>query len=106
VLAALYIWRNSVSFVPPVATSKDRSVAGQNAYAALTNLLMQSVPAKDLLYKAAQEWNSTAYLRRKGRTISPEELALLPDLDATTTLAEYKSISERLNHTVPSVTVK
>jgi hypothetical protein len=106
VLAALYIWRNSVSFVPPVAISKDHSVAGQDAYAALTNLLMQSVPAKDLLHKAAQEWNSTAYLRRKGRTIRPEELALLPDLDATTSLAEYKSLSERLNHTVSAITVK
>ncbi len=61
-LATLYIWRSSVSFIPPAPIPKDFSVAGQDAYAALRNLLMQSVSAKSLLHKAAEEWNSTTHL--------------------------------------------
>lgn len=95
-LATLYIWRNSVSFIPPVPAANNRSVAGQDAYAALTNLLMQSVPPKSLLHKAAEQWNATAHLRRNQRIISDDELGLLPDLDRATTMAEYKSISERM----------
>lgn len=106
VLAVLYIWRSSVSFIPPVPMVNDSSVTGQNAYAALTNLLMQSVRPKSLLHKAAQEWNSSAHLHRNRHMISAEELALLPDLDPASTLAEYKSLSERLNSNVLSITVK
>lgn len=95
-LAALYIWRNSVSFIPPARAPSNRSVIGQNAYAALTNLLMQSVPPKSLLHRAAEEWNATAHLRRNQRTIGDDELALLPDLDRATTMAEYKSICQRM----------
>jgi hypothetical protein len=97
IFAALYIWRNSVSFIPPLPVPKDSSISGQSAYAALTNLLMQSVPPKSLLHKAAQEWNATVPLSRNQRTLSAEELALLPDLDRISAVTGYKSLSGRLN---------
>src|SRR5581483_1692926 len=106
VLAALYIWRSSVSFIPPSPEPKELSVSGQSAYAALTNLLIQSVPPKSLLHKAAQEWNASVHLSRNQRTISAEELALLPDLDRASTIAEYQSLSGRLKHKTAPVTVK
>jgi Domain of unknown function (DUF4350) len=96
VLACLYIWRNSVSFIPPLPRAKDSAIAGQDAYAALTNLLMQSVAPKSLLHRAAEEWNATAHLFRSRRVIGAEELTLLPGLDRATTVAEYKSICQRI----------
>ncbi|MBV8895005.1 MAG: DUF4350 domain-containing protein [Acidobacteriaceae bacterium] len=95
-LAGLYIWRYSVSFIPPFPAPTSSSVAGRDAYAALTNLLIQSVPLKSLLHTAAEEWNRTAHLRRNQRPISEDEISLLPDIDRATTMAEYKSICQRM----------
>jgi len=60
-LAALFVWRNALSLVPPeeelsVATV---SVVGRDAGSGFLNLLFRSVKPKDLLGVAFQEWKRT-----------------------------------------------
>ena len=59
-LAGLYVWKNSVSFVPRVAAGDvrpDRSaVSGRGSSEALANLLRMSIPRADVLSACWRQW--------------------------------------------------
>jgi hypothetical protein len=63
VLAFLFVWKNSVYFVPPPQTSHDRS--GQNVYSnrdstqGLISLLRRNIATRQLLQTCAREWRRT-----------------------------------------------
>ncbi|MBV9762666.1 MAG: DUF4350 domain-containing protein [Acidobacteriaceae bacterium] len=98
-LAALYVWRASVSFLPVTAVPVEASVAGRDAHLALSHLLMQSIPAKSVLRVAAEEWNRCAplLLCSSARTLASEDLDRLDDLNPTDAAAQYRSLAARLN---------
>jgi hypothetical protein len=59
-LAALFIWKNALSFVPPWPEEKPRDyVAGKDAAAGFVNLLRRNVPARDLLNVCFAEWTKS-----------------------------------------------
>lgn len=61
-LAGLFIWRNSLSLVPPDGTleSATAQVAGRDAGSGFLNLLYRSIPPKELLKVALHEWRRSA----------------------------------------------
>lgn len=62
-LVGLYIWKNSMSFVPPYPDAQEaqeaESAVGKDSSAGLTNLLRRSIPAKDILSVCWQEWKKS-----------------------------------------------
>ncbi len=63
VLAALYIWKNSVSFLPPHDDEAEREQAsvlrGKDSAAGFVNLLRRNLPARDLLPTCLEQWKKT-----------------------------------------------
>ncbi len=60
-LAALFIWKNSVSLVPPHADEAAQEfIAGKDAAAGFVNLLRRNIPARDLLRTCFAEWKKSA----------------------------------------------
>ena len=65
VLAALFIWKNSMSFVPPHRDEEsDGYVAGKDAAAGFVNLLRRNIPARDVLSVCFAEWTKSLYRGR------------------------------------------
>jgi len=65
VLAALFIWKNSVSLVPPHPDEQSPShVAGKDAAAGFVNLLRRNIPARDVLSVCFAEWTKSLYQGR------------------------------------------
>jgi hypothetical protein len=63
-LAGLFIWKNSMSFVPMPATSaRENFVVGKDSAVGFVNLLRRNIPAKDILQTCFDEW--TKSLRRR-----------------------------------------
>ena len=63
-LVALFIWKNSLSFVPPhpdaPANARTGALAeGKDSTAGLTNLLRRSIPLRDVLSVCYQEWRKS-----------------------------------------------
>ncbi len=60
VLAGLFIWQNSVSFVPPAPEQRAPGfVAGKEAAAGFVNLLRRNVPPRDVLKTCLGEWKKS-----------------------------------------------
>lgn len=59
-IAALYVWRNAVSFIPPLPSAAEGGVTGRDAHSALSSLLAQSVGRDKLLTEIAAEWKHSA----------------------------------------------
>ena len=63
VLAILFVWKNSVYFVPPLKNSRYRS--GQDVYSnrdstqGLISLLRRNIPTRQLLHICVREWRRT-----------------------------------------------
>lgn len=67
-LAALFVWKNMASFVPPHAASRagaDTVVSTRTASAGLVNLLRRSIPGSDILSVCWLEWRKT-FAHREG----------------------------------------
>jgi hypothetical protein len=65
VLAALFIWKNSASFVPPHPDEPSEGyVAGKDAAAGFVNLLRRNVPAREVLTVCFSEWTKSLYQGR------------------------------------------
>jgi hypothetical protein len=61
VLAGLFIWKNSVSLVPPHADEGlEEFIAGKDAAAGFVNLLRRSIPGRELLTTCFAEWTKSA----------------------------------------------
>jgi len=57
VLAGLFVWKNSLSLVPPPADpASEGYVLGKEAGAGFTNLLRRNIPAADLLRICFDQW--------------------------------------------------
>jgi len=59
-LAGLFIWQNSMSFVPPTPEQRAPGyVAGKEAAAGFVNLLRRNVPPRDVLKTCLAEWKKS-----------------------------------------------
>lgn len=98
-LAILYVWRSSVSFVPRLSAPVEASVSGRDAHLALSHLLMQSVPSGSVLRVAGEEWNRSGALQVRGRVrpLSQGELERLGRMRPADAAAEYCALAARLN---------
>ena len=62
-LALLFIWKNSLSFVPRADDEWTTTpVAGRESAAGFQNLLRRSIPPKDLLQASLDEWHKSSRL--------------------------------------------
>ena len=69
-LAALFLWKNSVSFVPrDRESSLTAPVTGRESAAGFVNLLRRSITPKDLLQTSLNEWHKST--RLDGRSTAP-----------------------------------
>jgi hypothetical protein len=60
-LAGLFIWKNSLSLVPPQADQEQQAcVAGKDAASGFVNLLRRSIAPRDLLSICFAEWKKSA----------------------------------------------
>lgn len=65
VLAVLFIWKNSVSLVPPHPAERSAGhVAGKDAATGFVNLLRRNIPARDVLSVCFAEWTKSLYQGR------------------------------------------
>ena len=61
-LLGLFIWKNSVSFVPPFADETgDGTVSGKDASAGFINLLRRNVSSRDVLRVCFDEWTKSLW---------------------------------------------
>jgi hypothetical protein len=59
-LAGLFIWKNSLSFVPPYPDEREpEHLAGRDAAAGFVNLLRRNIPARELLRVCFAEWTKS-----------------------------------------------
>jgi len=72
-LAGLFIWKNSASFVPPYEAARNQDyVAGKEAAAGFVNLLRRNVPERDVLKVCFTEWKNS---RPQAVKLAPAKLA-------------------------------
>src|SRR6185436_18671942 len=70
-LAALFVWKNSVSFVPPYDEAGEASgelVTGKDSASGFVNLLRRSISERDLLGICFDEWKKSFAHGRKNLT--------------------------------------
>jgi hypothetical protein len=101
-LAALFIWKSSMSFVPRTSESSIAApVMGRDSAAGFENLLRRSIAPKDLLQASLDEWHKAAQLDRRNTPARREKIRAVvaafnaaesPDLAAT-----YREIVQILN---------
>ncbi len=73
-LAGLYVWRNAVSFIPPLQPGQDGGVKGRDAHSALSSLLAQSVDRAKLPSEIVSEWKRSARYVPSASHLSAAEL--------------------------------
>jgi hypothetical protein len=65
VLAGLFVWKNSLSLVPPLAAEKlARHVVGKDSTAGFVNLLRRNIPTQDVLNVCFTEWTKSLLMGR------------------------------------------
>jgi hypothetical protein len=103
-LAALFVWKNSVSFLPPheAETAPERGdlVAGKDVAAGFVNLLRRNIRSAELLAVCVGEWKKTcargvpaAKLRAMQAAIDAENTRPAKERDP---VAAYRKLSETL----------
>jgi hypothetical protein len=97
-LAVLFIWRNSSSFLPRIGEeiSADE-VAGRAATSGLTNLLGRAISKSELVKVCVSEWR-----RSQGRRAPEDQVARITDIAANTgaakePVASYREIAQVVN---------
>jgi hypothetical protein len=62
ILAGLFIWKNSASFMPPyeeqLARERGELVEGKDSAAGFINLLRRNIPPADLMKVCLEQWNA------------------------------------------------
>lgn len=98
-LAVFYIWRNSVSFVPPAAVERDTAVTGHSAHEALEALLRRSIPESEILGTAATEWNRSWKLEHRpgARPLNEGEMFQARAARGNEAARLYREFSKRLS---------
>lgn len=68
-LAGLFVWRNSVSFMPPsgedLEAARTDMVEGKDSASGFVNLLKRNIPPKDLMKLCIEQWNASAAHARR-----------------------------------------
>jgi hypothetical protein len=107
-LAALFIWKNSATFAPPlVEERRDDFVTGKDAAAGFVNLLRRNVTAREIFNVCFAEWKKSATTSGKisrarlqqAEAIFEAETAL-PQKDRNP-IATYRTVSETLRKRKP-----
>jgi hypothetical protein len=62
-LAALFVWRNSSSFLPQLAAPAVDEVSGRDTGAGFTSLLRRAIPAREILSVCVTEWKRSMQAR-------------------------------------------
>ncbi len=95
VLAGLYVWRSSVSFVPALPEIRGAEIPGREAHAALTSLLSQSIKRPDLPPEIVAAWRETFRMLPSSKVHvtdeSLEAFAVARDSEAT---LRYAAVSQ------------
>jgi hypothetical protein len=104
-VALLFVWKNSVSLVPPAAAAESEAgpvIGGRDSAAGFVNLLRRSIPPAEILQVCFAEWHKA---RSSHLTVSPaqwreaaqliEQQAALPPR-ARTPVQTYRAIAHIL----------
>jgi hypothetical protein len=104
-LGALFIWKNSASFLPPydeqVAAERDDHVMGKDSTSGFINLLQRNIAPADLMKVCLEQWNahftharkpSAAKLEAMQRVIDAENAREPGQRDAVRVYGEFCSI--------------
>ena len=101
-LAALFLWKNSASFIPRRAESPlTAPVTGRESAAGFVNLLRRSIAPKDLLQTSLNEWHKST--RLDARSTAPRRERIRAVVEAynaavkPNALNAYRAIAEILN---------
>lgn len=93
VLAALFVWQNSVSLVPPyretTGAAEEEWVAGRDSTAGFINLLRRSIAARDVLATCLAEWKKS---RGRAPASAPDRRRLA---EAIVNTAQARPVRER-----------
>jgi hypothetical protein len=99
-LAGLFVWKNSLSLVPPSAgETGDNFVAGKDSAAGFVNLLRRCIAPRDVLGACFSEWKKSvapAGRMPSSRLRQAEEIFLAENLPSSNPLETYKKISETI----------
>jgi hypothetical protein len=103
VLAVLFIWKNSVSFVPRLDEQKlSAPVLGRESAAGFQNLLQRSIDLKDLLQASLDEWHKAGQLDRRHSASRRERIRAVVeaynDAEKPNIVDAYREITRILNH--------
>jgi hypothetical protein len=98
VIAALFVWKNSSHFLPPLDAEDTQYVAGLDSDEGFITLLRRAVSPAQILAVCADEWRKS-----RGRRIRPEENAHVESVlrahgsrSARDAIAAYRAITEGL----------
>lgn len=102
VLALLFVWKNSASFVPRLDENGGAvEVRGRDAAAGFTNLLRRSIKPEQLLQACLNEWHKARLLDRRASPRKMEKVtATVENFNAgpeRNSVATYNEISRILN---------
>ena len=102
-LAALFIWKSSVSFLPRRSESPDAApVTGRESAAGLENLLRRALIPKDLLQASLDEWQKSSRLDGRVTALRREKIrAVVENFNAQekpNIVETYREITRILNH--------
>ncbi|HWN96817.1 MAG TPA: DUF4350 domain-containing protein [Methylomirabilota bacterium] len=101
-LAALFLWKSSMSFIPRTSESAAATaVLGRESAAGFENLLRRSIAPKDLLQASLDEWHKTARLDARCAPQRREKIRALVDafnaVEKPNTVETYREIARILN---------
>jgi hypothetical protein len=94
-LAALFVWQSSASFLPP-REAEDAEVLGKSAVSGFVNLLRRGVPIADLLPLCAKEWRKSLAMGTFCSTEKQKQIEEVLTARGGDPLASYQRISRIL----------
>lgn len=92
-LAGLFVWKNSLSLVPPLAVAeKDRFVVGKDSAAGFVNLLRRNIPPRDILEVCFAEWTKSFSARGAVRISSVDQAQTVMEAERARTPRERNAV--------------
>ncbi|HTD68581.1 MAG TPA: DUF4350 domain-containing protein [Candidatus Limnocylindria bacterium] len=100
-LAALFIWKSSVSFIPRTNELATTPILGRESAAGFENLLRRSIAPKDLLQTSLDEWHKSAPLDQRATDPRREKIRAVVDAynaqEKPNVVETYREIAGILN---------
>jgi len=85
ILAGLFIWKNSTSFMPPyeeeMARERGEQIEGRDSAAGFINLLRRNIPPADLMKVCLEQWNAHFAHARKPSEAKLEAMQKIIDAE-------------------------